>query len=45
MAEHSALAATAAAHNDQSLATMNFERDVVEHRAVPDFSDEVVSPQ
>ena len=49
MPEQRALAATTAAHDNQRIATMDIERDVVEHRAIPKFSNKaftsmIVSP-
>jgi hypothetical protein len=42
MPEHSALAATAAAHNYQSFATMNVEGDIVEDGPITECPDEAV---
>ena len=41
MPEQSALAATAAAHDDERLASMNVERDAIEYRAIAESSDEM----
>jgi len=40
--EQSALAATTAAHDDERLASMNVERDIIEHRALAESPDEMV---
>src|SRR2546430_13525634 len=42
MAEQGALAATTAAHNHQSLATMDVERQLVEDCAITESPDEIV---
>ena len=42
MSEQCALAAAAAAHNDESFATMNVERNIIEHCAIAESPDEVV---
>ncbi len=42
MPEQGALAATAAAHDDERLASMNVERDTIEHRAIAESPDEMV---
>jgi hypothetical protein len=42
MTEQCALAATTAAHNHQSLATMDVERQLVEHSAIAEFPDEIL---
>jgi hypothetical protein len=42
VAEQCALAATAAAHNDHGLASMDVERNVVKHRAISESPDEIV---
>src|SRR5205807_7652822 len=39
--EQCALAATAAAHNDERLASMNVERDIIEHCAITESPDEM----
>ena len=41
MPEQGALAATAAAHDDERLASMNVERDTIEHRAIAESPDEM----
>src|SRR6266700_6086830 len=41
MPEQCAFAATAAAHNNERLASINAKRNIVEHRALPEFPDEV----
>ena len=43
MPKQRALATTTSAHNDQSLATMDIERNIVEHSAIPESSDEIVN--
>jgi len=40
--EQCALAATAASHNHQRLATMDIERNTAEHRSIPESADEIV---
>ncbi len=40
MPEQGALAATTAAHNDERLASMNVERDLIEHCAITESPDE-----
>ena len=42
MPEQRALAATAASHNHQRLATMDIERNIVEHRSIPESADKIV---
>ena len=42
MPEQCALAATAPPHNHQRLATMDIERNTVEHRSIPESADEIV---
>lgn len=42
MSEQGALAATTAAHDDESLASMDVERDIIKHGAVPESPDEMV---
>jgi len=36
-----ALATAAAAHDDERLASMDVERDIVEHRAIPESSNQM----
>jgi len=40
--EQGALAATAAAHDDERLASTNVERDTIEYRAIAESPDEMV---
>ena len=40
MPEQGAFAATAAAHDDERLASMNVERDIIEHCAITESPDE-----
>ena len=42
MPEQGALAATAATHDHQRLATMDIERNTVEHRSIPESADEML---
>ncbi len=42
MPQQGALAATAAAHDDERLASMNVERDTIEYRAIAESPDEMV---
>ena len=42
MPEQCALAAAATPHNHQRLATMDIERNTVEHRSIPESADEIV---
>ena len=42
MPEQGAFAATAAAHDDERLASMNVERDIIEHCAITESPDEIV---
>jgi len=39
--EQGAFAATAAAHDDERLASMNVERDIIEHCAITESPDEM----
>ena len=41
MPKQRALAATAPAHDDQCFAAMNVERDVVDHRTVPELTNQI----
>jgi hypothetical protein len=40
--QQSALTATAAAHDNQRLASMDVEGNIVKHRAIPETPDEMV---
>ena len=42
MPEERALAATAAPHDDERLASMNVERDIIEYCAIAESPDEMV---
>ena len=41
MPEQGALAATAATHDDERLASMNVKRDIIEHRAIAESPDQM----
>ena len=41
VAEQRALAATAPAHDDQGLAAVDLEREIVDHTALAEFPDEI----
>ena len=41
MAEQRALAAAAPAHNHECLAAIDPERNIVDHRAIPESSDKI----
>ena len=42
MAQQRALATTAAAHNNESLTTMDVERHIVEHGAITESPNEII---
>ena len=42
MPEQGALAATTATHDDERLASMNVERDIIEHCAIAESPDEMI---